>query len=125
MATDNGCFPWQDFKNGQCVAKPSQTRPPGLPEPAPSPAPAIAPPSPPPLTAAPPPPIVCPDGASNVAGKDPQGADGEVLLDIEVAGSVAPGATQVVYFAPNTDQGFLDAVTNAAHAQRRSTAVRR
>src|SRR5580700_426872 len=63
------------------------------------------------------------DGASNVAGKDPQGADGEVLLDIEVAGSVAPGAAQVVYFAPNTDQGFVDAVTNAVHAQPTPAAV--
>jgi kumamolisin len=63
------------------------------------------------------------DGASNVAGQDPQGADGEVLLDIEVAGSVAPGAAQVVYFAPNTDQGFVDAVTNAVHAQPTPAAV--
>src|SRR6516164_3410791 len=34
------------------------------------------------------------DGASNAAGQDPTGADGEVLLDIEVAGAVAPGARQ-------------------------------
>jgi hypothetical protein len=68
MATDNGCFPWQDFKNGQCVAKSSQT-PPALPEPAQSPAPAVAPPAPPPLTAAPAPPVACPSGASNVAGQ--------------------------------------------------------
>jgi kumamolisin len=63
------------------------------------------------------------DGASNVAGRDPQGADGEVLLDIEVAGAVAPGARQVVYFAPNTDQGFVDAVTTAVHAQPTPAAV--
>ncbi len=56
------------------------------------------------------------DGASNVPGKAPQGADSEVLLDIEVLGSVAPGAVQLVYFAPNTDQGFVDAVTTAVHA---------
>jgi kumamolisin len=56
------------------------------------------------------------DGASNVPGQDPQGADGEVLLDIEVVGAVAPGAAQLVYFAPNTDQGFVDAVTTAVHA---------
>jgi kumamolisin len=56
------------------------------------------------------------DGASNVADQAPQGADGEVLLDIEVAGSVAPGARQLVYFAPNTDQGFVDAVTDAVQA---------
>jgi kumamolisin len=45
----------------------------------------------------------------------PSSADGEVLLDIEVAGSVAPGAKIVVYFTPNTDQGFLDALTTAIH----------
>ena len=33
-----------------------------------------------------------------------------------MAGGVAPGAAQVVYFAPNTDQGFVDAVTTAVHA---------
>jgi kumamolisin len=63
------------------------------------------------------------DGASNVAGKDPKGADGEVLLDIEVAGAVAPGASQVVYFAPNTDQGFVDGVTTAVHASPTPTVV--
>jgi kumamolisin len=45
----------------------------------------------------------------------PNSADGEVMLDIEVAGAVAPAAEIVVYFAPNTDQGFLDAVTSAVH----------
>src|SRR6185437_14205794 len=56
------------------------------------------------------------DGGSNSPTGDPNSADGEVLLDIEVAGALAPGAAQVVYFAPNTDQGFVDAVTAAAHA---------
>jgi kumamolisin len=42
-------------------------------------------------------------------------ADGEVLLDIEVVGAVAPGAKIVVYFAPNTSQGFQDAFTTAIH----------
>jgi kumamolisin len=42
-------------------------------------------------------------------------ADGEVMLDIEVAGGVAPGARIVVYFAPNTDQGFVDAIAHAIH----------
>ena len=63
------------------------------------------------------------DGASNVAGQAPQGADGEVLLDVEVVGSVAPGAAQLVYFAPNTDQGFVDAVTTAVHASPTPVAV--
>jgi kumamolisin len=63
------------------------------------------------------------DGGSNVAGQDPQGADGEVLLDIEVAGATAPGASQVVYFAPNSDRGFVDAVTTAVHASPTPTVV--
>ena len=43
------------------------------------------------------------------------GSDGEVMLDIEVSAAVAPGAKIVVYFAPNTDQGFIDAVSSAVH----------
>ncbi len=55
------------------------------------------------------------DGGKNVPSGDLDGPDGEVVLDIEVAGAVAPQAKIVVYFAPNTDQGFLDAVTQAIH----------
>jgi len=54
------------------------------------------------------------DKAKN-APTNPNSSDGEVLLDIEVIGSVAPGAKIVVYFAPNTDQGFQDALTTAIH----------
>ena len=54
------------------------------------------------------------DGATNSPG-DPNGADGEVGLDIEVAGSIAPGANIAVYFSTNTSQGFLDALTTAIH----------
>jgi kumamolisin len=63
------------------------------------------------------------DGASNVPGQDPQGADGEVLLDVEVAGALAPRSSLVVYFAPNTDRGFLDAVATAVHATPTPAAV--
>jgi kumamolisin len=42
-------------------------------------------------------------------------ADGEVQLDIEVIGTIAPGAKIVVYFAPNTSAGFQDALTTAIH----------
>jgi kumamolisin len=54
------------------------------------------------------------DGGKN-APSTASGADGEVMLDIEVAASVAPGAKIAVYFAPNTDQGFIDAITTALH----------
>jgi len=54
------------------------------------------------------------DGGANKPGKA-NGPDGEVMLDIEVVGAVAPGAKIVVYFAPNTNQGFIDAVSTAVH----------
>jgi kumamolisin len=53
--------------------------------------------------------------ASNQPTGDPNGPDGEVMLDIEVAGSIANGAKIVAYFAENTDAGFLNAITTAAH----------
>jgi kumamolisin len=62
----------------------------------------------PPITA------VSVDGGKN-APSNANSADGEVMLDIEVAGSVAPGAKIAVYFTPNTDQGFTDAITTAIH----------
>ena len=54
------------------------------------------------------------DGGKNTPSTA-SSADGEVMLDIEVASSVAPGADIAVYFAPNTDQGFIDAITTAVH----------
>jgi kumamolisin len=55
------------------------------------------------------------DGALNAPTGDPDGPDGEVELDIEIAGALATAAKIAVFFAPNTDQGFLDAVTTAIH----------
>jgi len=63
------------------------------------------------------------DGALNAPVGDPNSADGEVLLDIEVIGAIAPGAKIAVYFAPNTDQGFLDAITTAVHDAVRKPSV--
>jgi len=60
------------------------------------------------------------DGGANTPGGD---ADGEVMLDIEVSGSIAPGANIAVYFAPNTDQGFIDAITDAAQDTTRNPSV--
>ncbi|HTP66786.1 MAG TPA: S53 family peptidase [Geobacteraceae bacterium] len=55
------------------------------------------------------------DHGKNHPTGDPGGPDGEVMLDIEVAGAVAPDARIVVHFTPNTDAGFLDAITTAMH----------
>ncbi|HEX3978584.1 MAG TPA: S53 family peptidase [Solirubrobacteraceae bacterium] len=54
------------------------------------------------------------DGGQNSPGTDPN-SDGEVMLDIEVVGAVAPDVAIAVYFAPNTDQGFIDALSTAVH----------
>src|SRR6202012_6058094 len=54
------------------------------------------------------------DGGQNSPGTD-ENSDGEVMLDIEVVGAVAPDVAIAVYFAPNTDQGFIDAVSTAVH----------
>ncbi len=62
------------------------------------------------------------DGAANAPAGDSD-TDAEVDLDIQVVGGVAPGAAQVVYFAPNTDQGFIDAVSDAVHATPAPVAV--
>ena len=61
------------------------------------------------------------DGGANKPGHSD--ADGEVVLDIEVAGAVASGAKIVVYFAPNTTNGFIDAVKAAAHDKVRKPSV--
>jgi kumamolisin len=59
--------------------------------------------------------IAVPIGTGKNNPTNANSADGEVMLDIEVAGAVAPGARIVVYFAPNTDQGFVDAIAHAVH----------
>ena len=54
------------------------------------------------------------DGHTNTPGPDPN-SDGEVMLDIEVAGALAPRATIAVYFSTFTQQGWVDALTTAVH----------
>jgi kumamolisin len=61
-------------------------------------------------------------GRNNPTG-DPNGPDGEVMLDIEVAGAIAPAAHIVVYFAPNTDMGFVNAVTTAVMDHKNNPSV--
>ena len=54
------------------------------------------------------------DGAFNEPGINLT-SDGEVTLDVQVAGAIAPKSTIVLYFAPNTDEGLLNAITFAIH----------
>jgi kumamolisin len=63
------------------------------------------------------------DHAGN-APTTPDSDDGEVMLDIEVAGAVAPKAKFAVYFAPNQgDKGFIDAISAAVHDADRKPSV--
>jgi len=41
------------------------------------------------------------------------GADGEVMLDVEIIAAIAPAANVRVYFAPNSTAGFLGAINQA------------
>jgi kumamolisin len=52
------------------------------------------------------------DGVANKPGSDPD-SDGEVALDIDVVGALAPAAKIVVYFAPFTERGWVDVLTAA------------
>ena len=63
------------------------------------------------------------DHGQNTPTGDASGPDGEVMLDIEVVGAIVPQAKIAVYFAPNTDAGFLDAITTAIHDTTNKPAV--
>jgi kumamolisin len=63
------------------------------------------------------------DHGRNDATGDPNDHDGKVMLDIEVAGAIAPGANIIVHFAPNTDAGFRDAVSMAVHDAKNKPSV--
>jgi kumamolisin len=52
------------------------------------------------------------NGAKNSPG-DPNGADGEVMLDLCVIGGMAPGVALHCYMAGNTDGDFLAAIEQA------------
>ncbi len=61
-------------------------------------------------------------GGANLPGIEPN-SDVEVMLDIEVAGAIAPGASIAVYFAPNTGKGFVDVLSAAVHDSVRKPSV--
>lgn len=56
--------------------------------------------------------VISVDGADTQPGKDD---DAEVVLDIDTAGAVVPGSRLVLYFAPNSERGFIDSVNAAIH----------
>lgn len=58
------------------------------------------------------------------AGNQPRElASQQVTLDIETAGAVAPGARFIVYMAPNTSQGFVNAITTACHDEKNRPSI--
>ena len=62
------------------------------------------------------------DGVRNQPGVHAH-ADSEVMLDLEVIGAIVPGAELLVYFAPLTDRGFVDAVTTAVFDEREPSVI--
>jgi hypothetical protein len=60
-------------------------------------------------------PSITPVSVNNVKNNPSGSAAVETLLDIDVAGSAAPGAKIAVYFADWSEQGWVDAVTTAIH----------
>ena len=63
------------------------------------------------------------DKGHNAPTGDPNGPDGEVMLDIEVVGAIAPKSQIAVYFAPNTNKGFIDAIKAAVHDKTRKPSI--
>ena len=70
-----------------------------------------------------PPPKVSAISVDRVGNSPGDDADGEVMLDIEVAGAIAPRAKLAVYFAPNEGKGFVDAINAAVHDAQRKPSV--
>jgi len=60
------------------------------------------------------------DNTSNSPGSD---ADSEVVLDIEIVGGICPNSNIYVYFAPNTDKGFYDAINAAINSTKYPVSV--
>jgi kumamolisin len=64
------------------------------------------------------------DGATN-SPSTADSDDGEVVLDIQVAGACAPGAKIVVYFTTNdrASHGFIDALSKSIHDRENNPSV--
>jgi kumamolisin len=62
--------------------------------------------------------VVSVDGATNSpdpSNPNPSSPDFEVALDMQIAGAIAPGARQILYFVENTQQGFVNVLCEAVH----------
>ncbi|GAC1590187.1 MAG: S53 family peptidase [Candidatus Velthaea sp.] len=59
-------------------------------------------------------------GADNARDAGPTG---ENTLDAQIIGTVVPNADKTMYIAPNTDRGFLDAISTAMHDKHHNSAI--
>jgi kumamolisin len=66
---------------------------------------------------------VATEGAGTAPTGDAGGPDGEVQLDIELAGAIAPAANLAVYFGGTSSRAFFDTVAAAVHDTQRSPSV--
>ncbi len=62
-------------------------------------------------------------GATNNPSIQDLGPDGEDTGDLQTLCALVPGAHIVVYFAPNTERGFMAAVEHAIHDRRHQPSV--
>ncbi|MCC5095288.1 MULTISPECIES: S53 family peptidase [Xanthomonas] len=62
-------------------------------------------------------------GAENRLSTGSRNADVEAQMDLQIVGAIVPGAKLVMYFAPNTDNGFLEAINAAIHDTEHSPGV--
>jgi kumamolisin len=65
--------------------------------------------------------VVAIDGGAQVPSD--AGPTGENMLDAEMIGTLVPNADKTIYIAPNTDRGFLDAISTALHDRHHNTAL--
>jgi kumamolisin len=61
------------------------------------------------------------DGAKNEPGDI--GPDSQLTMGIEISGAISPGARIIVYFAPNTHAGFIDALSKAVKDEQNRPAI--
>ncbi len=68
-------------------------------------------------------PQVHPISTDGTATNAKDGAEGEVMLDVEVAAAACPGATIALYFAEFTEQGWITVFDAAVHDSHNNPAV--
>jgi kumamolisin len=68
-------------------------------------------------------PTVIPISVDGMPTDAQDGAEGEVMLDVEIVAGVCPGATIPVYFSKFTEKGWIDILDTAIHDQTHAPSV--